>query len=185
MAELLNEFVHEITAKPVVFVVEVIQFIFLMGIFVYAIPKTVGRKLKERRQEIVEQLQEAVNAEKEYRNAEKEAEKIIAKAKGQADQIIKETKENAARVRETTMSQADKETDEIIQQAHRIIETEKEKIIHEACEQLASLVTLTTRQFLDEALTDRERRTLTQEIILSSFEEISVPEKKGVTPSGK
>ncbi|MFZ3063236.1 MAG: ATP synthase F0 subunit B [Actinomycetota bacterium] len=172
MAELFKEVLHEITGKPLIFIVEIIQFAVLIGIFILVVPRIVGKRLKERRERIIAELQEATKAKKEYIEATKEADTIVARAKEEARQIVKAAKENARREREAAVGQAEQEAKDIILQAEQTIETEKNKVINEACEQLVSLVTATTRRFLDEALTESERRALTQKIILSSLEEI-------------
>lgn len=172
MAELFKEAVHEITGRPLIFVAEVIQFAILIGIIFGVAPRIVGKRLKERRERIIAELQEATKAKKEYTEAKKEANAIVASAKEEARQIVRAAQENAKREREAAVVQAEQETKDIILQAEQTIETEKNKVISEACEQLVSLVTVTTRRFLDEALTESERRALTQKIILSSLEEI-------------
>lgn len=172
MAELFKEILHEITSKPVIFIVEIIQFAILIGIFVFIAPRIVGKRLKERRERIIAELQEATKAKKEYAEATKEADAIVARAKEEARQIVRAAQESAKSESEATVVQAEQEAKDIILQAEQTIETEKNKVISEACEQLVSLVTVTTRRFLDEALTESERRALTQKIILSSLEEI-------------
>lgn len=172
MAELFKEVLHEITSKPVIFIAEIIQFAILIGIFIFAVPRIVGKMLKERRERIIAQLQEAAKAKKEYTEVKKEANAIVARAKEEARQLVREAQENAKREREAAASQAEQEAKDIILQAEQTIETEKDKIISEASEQLVSLVTVTARRFLDEALTESERRALTQKIVLSSLEEI-------------
>lgn len=172
MAELFKEVLHEITSKPVIFIAEIIQFAILIGIFIFAVPRIVGKMLKERRERIIAELQEATKAKKEYTEVKKEANAIVAKAKEEARQIVREAQENAKREREAAVVQAEQEAKDIILQAEQTIETEKNKVISEACEQLVSLVTVTSRRFLDEALTESERRALTQKIVLSSLEEI-------------
>ena len=178
MADLLNEFMHEITGKPTVFIGEIIQFLVFIGIFTYALPKVLGKKLKERRDGIDQELQMVKGAPKRYSDAEKEAEIIIAKAKEQASHIIDEAKQDVETKRKATIVKADKEVDQVFQQAKHAIKTEKNNIISHTCEQLVSLVSETTREFMDEALSNDERQALTEKIIQSRFEEILMPAER-------
>ena len=172
MVELFKEVLHEITSKPVIFVVEIVQFAALAGILAFAIQRIVGKMLRERRERIVTELRKASQVRKEYTATKKEADAVLARAKKEAREILKEAKENLTQERENAAVQAEQEAKEIVLQAERTIEAEKNQVLNETSEQLVSLVTVTTRRFIDEALTESERRALTQKIILTSLEEI-------------
>jgi len=172
MVELLKEAIHEITAEPVVFAVEVVQFALLLGVIIWALPRFIGKGLVERRDKIAADLEEAAKTEKEYAGLKKEAQEIVVRAEAEAKAIIKTAKETAKKERKEASAQADAEVKEIILRAQQTVEADKDRVIAEASEQLISLITETTRRYLDEALTETERRELTQKIILESLEEM-------------
>ena len=179
MAELLKEVLHEITAQPVLFIAEVVQFSLLLGVILWVVPRIIGKRLIERRAKIEAELAEAKAAEKGCTGIVKEAGAVIARAEKEAPGIIRIAKEAAEKERETAIAQADAEVQEIILRARQTVEGEKNRIIRGASEHLVSLTTETTRRYLDEALTESERRALMQKIILASLEEmerVSAPE---------
>lgn len=179
MVELLKEALHEITAEPAMFIAEVVQFSILLGIILWVAPRFIGKRLVERRSKITAELAEAGKAEQEYTGIKKEAEVVIERTEKEAPEIIRIAKETTAQERQAATAQADTEAEEIILKARQTVEREKNRVLREASEHLVRLTTETTRRYLDEALSESERRAFMQKIISESLEEmerVSAPE---------
>lgn len=172
MEELLKEALHEITTYPNIFLAEVVQFTLFLGVIVCAGRRFMGKKLKERQETIAVALKEADKTEREYAELKKEAEAIVASATEEVRQMIKTAKTKAKKELQTALRQADEEAKEIILRAGEMVKAEKERVISETSEHLVNLIAETTRRYVDEALTEGERRELTQKIILASLEEM-------------
>jgi F-type H+-transporting ATPase subunit b len=172
MVEILKEVLHEITAQPVLFIAEIVQFSLLLGVILWVVPRFIGKRLNERRAKIAAELAEAEKAEMEYPRIKKEARVVIGRAEKEAREIIRIAKETVKKEREAAMAQADAEAKEIIHRAQETVEREKNRVIREASEHLVSLTTEITRRYLDEALTESQRRTLMEKAILQSLEKM-------------
>lgn len=172
MEELLQEVLHEITNKPEVFIAEIIQFALLLGIILWLLPRVLGKKLAERQQKVVSEIREAEQIEQEYLQRKREAEEILANAEKEARQILLDAERNAEKERKIALSQIEKEVEEILSRAQQLVEAEEMKVMEETSEQLAGLVAEAIRRYVDEILSETERRSLTERIILSSLEEM-------------
>jgi hypothetical protein len=64
------------------------------------------------------------------------------------------------------------EAEAILLQARQAGETEQSRVTSDASEQLVTLITLVTRRYIEEALTESERRAVTQKLILASLNEL-------------
>ena len=179
MIELLNEALHEITGNPVDFAVEFFQFVILMAIISFYVPRYVGPRLRGRRVKIIAELEETARIEKEYVGAGEKAAGIVARARQEASDILSEAQEKARMEREAAVARTGQEVESIILQAKQNIETEKGIIRGEFSQLLVDLVAETTRRFMDEALTESERHALTQNMILASFERMEISPLRG------
>jgi F0F1-type ATP synthase membrane subunit b/b' len=172
MKELIQEVLREITGKPILFAVETVQFLLLIAIIRFLLPRIVGRGLKERRERITAEVQKANQAHAAYAEAERQAAALIAEARAEARRTIEAARAAAQEERRTGLEQAEQEARAIILQAQEAVETEKGKVAGEASEQLITLVTLVIRRYIEESLTESERRAVTQKLILASLKEM-------------
>jgi len=60
----------------------------------------------------------------------------------------------------------------ILLQARQAVETEQGRVAGDLSEQLVTLITLVTRRYIEESLTESERRAVTQKLILASLNEM-------------
>jgi F0F1-type ATP synthase membrane subunit b/b' len=117
-------------------------------------------------------MEKANRADKEYAEAQKQAASIVAEAHADAQRIIGASRAAADERHRTGLEQAEHEANAIILDAQKTIKTEKDRVVREASEHLTELVTLVTRRFIGEALTESERRALTQKLILTRLKEM-------------
>lgn len=172
MEELFKDAIHDITGQPLVFAAEVVQFLLLIVMIRFLLLRTVGKTLKERRERIAVEMEKANRADKEYAEAQKQAASIVAEAHADAQRIIGASLAAANERHRTGLEQAEHEANAIIIESQKTIKNEKDRVVRETSEHLTDLVTLVTRRFIDEALTESERRTLTQKLILTRLKEM-------------
>ena len=172
MKELIQEALRQVTGEPLIFTVELAQFILLVLIIRYLLPRIVGTALKERRKRIAADVEKADQAEAAYAKAGQEAAALVDAARAEARGTIEAARAAAQEERRAGLDRAEQEANAIILQAGQAIETEKERVAGEASEQLIALITLVTRRFIEESLTEGERRAVTQKLILASLDEM-------------
>jgi F-type H+-transporting ATPase subunit b len=172
MEELFREALHEITGQPLIFAAEVVQFLLLVLLIRLLLRRTLGKDLKERRVRIAGEIERAKRADEEYAGTQQQAASIVAEAHTEAQRVIEAARSSSQERHRIGLEQAEQEENAIILQAQETIKTERERVILEASEQLADLITLVTRRFIEEALSESERRALTQKLILTRLEEM-------------
>lgn len=178
MSELIKEILHEIASQPIRFMAEIIQF-GLLVIIIKAIGFGFGEKkgminnmLAERQAKIVSQLQEVEEAEKELIQAKENALSLLNAAQDEAKEIIEKAKQAAKQEELTASAAAEEEVAGIRQKAKESLDKEKAEALSGVHDQLVDLVTLATRQVLDEGFSPSEQRTLVQKAILSSLDDL-------------
>ena len=172
MTELLQEMLHEITGEPMMFAAEVVQFILLIVIVRFLLRRVLGTDLRERQEQIAAKVEEADRADEGYADAQRRTDAIMAEARSEAQRIREQAATTAEQERLAGRERVEREAAAIILQAEQSIEAEKERVVREASEQLIDLIGLVTRRFLDEALTEHERRALTQKLIFARLKEM-------------
>ncbi len=172
MRELIQEVVHEITGQPFIFAVEVVQFIALVVVIRALLLRLVRRNLQERRERIAAELEKADRADTAYAEAKQQAAALVAGARAEAQRIIESARTAAQEERKAGLDQVKEEADAILLQARQAVETEKGKVTGEASERLVTLITEVTRRFIEESLTESERRAVTEKLILAGLKEI-------------
>ena len=172
MKELIQEVLRQITGEPLIFAVELVQFILLVLIIWFLLPRIVGRGLKERRKRIAAEVEKADQADAAYAKAQQQAAALVAAARADARRTIEATRTAAQDERRAGLDRAEQEANAILLQAGQAIETEKGRVASEASEQLVALITLVTRRFIEESLTESERKAVTQKLILASLNEM-------------
>jgi F-type H+-transporting ATPase subunit b len=172
MKELIQEVLRQVTGEPLIFMVELVQFILLVLIIRFLLPRIVGTALKERRKRIAAEVEKADQADAAYAKALQQAAALVAAARAEALRTIEAARTSAQEERLAGLDRVEQEVNAILLQAGQTIEIEKKRVAGEASEQLVTLITLVTRRFIEESLTESERRTVTQKLILASLDEM-------------
>jgi F-type H+-transporting ATPase subunit b len=172
MKELIQEVLRQVTGEPLIFMVELVQFILLVLIIRFLLPRIVGTALKERRKRIAAEVEKADQADAAYAKALQQAAALVAAARAEALRTIEAARTAAQEERLAGLDRVEQEANAILLQAGQTIEIEKKRVAGEASEQLVTLITLVTRRFIEESLTESERRTVTQKLILASLDEM-------------
>ncbi len=172
MRELIQEVLREITGQPLIFTVEVVQFLLLVAIVGFLLRRILGTRLKERRERIAAEVEKADRADAAYAEAQQQAAALVAGARTESQRIIEEARTTAQEERRTGLDRVKEEADAILLQARQAVETEKAKVAGEASERLVTLISEVTRRFIEEALTESERRAVTEKLILAGLKEM-------------
>jgi F0F1-type ATP synthase membrane subunit b/b' len=173
MGALLQEVLHEITAAPARFMVEFAQSLLLIGIIVWMGRRWVRKRLVERRERIAAELTAAEAAERQWAGVDEEVRAVVARAQQEAPDLVKAARERAESERVAAMARIESEAEQAVAQARQTVESEKLRVARETADRLTQLATATTRRYLDEMLTETERRALTQQAILASLEALA------------
>jgi F-type H+-transporting ATPase subunit b len=175
MRELLQEFVHEITGEPTIFAAEVVQFILLLVIIRMLLRRTVGRSLRERRERIAAQVEEANRAGDRYAQAESQAAAIVTEARRKADQIREHAGNAAEENRRSGLERIERDAAAVTLQARQTVDAEKARVVSKTAEQLIALIGQVARRYLEDALTESERRAVMQKLLLARLKEMENP----------
>ena len=184
MGELLSDVLRGITAEPARFVAEVVQSTLVLVVLGWAGRRFVRRRLAARRETIAAQLADADAAERESVQLREEAAAAAARATQDSPAIVRTAKEQTDQERQASITRIESEALEVVAQARRSVESDKERVRREAAARLISLTTEAARRYLDEMLTEADRRALTRRAILEALEEIEPeppPREAGVT----
>jgi F0F1-type ATP synthase membrane subunit b/b' len=184
MGELFSDVLRGITAEPVRFIAEVVQSALVLVVLGWAGRRFARRRLAARRETIAAHLAEADAAERESVQLREEAGAAAARAQQEAPAMLRSATEQANRERQASVARIESEALEVVAQARRSVESDKERVRREASARLISLTTEAARRYLDEMLTEADRRALTRKAILAALEEIAAeppPREAGVT----
>jgi len=173
MSELIREVLREITEKPLLFAVEVVQFVILVVIIRLILIRVAGTPLKERRERIAADVEKADHADAAYAEAQQRAAAIVSETRRDAQRRIEAATTAAQEERRAGLDQAEQEAQKILLQARQTIESEKGRVAGEASEELVTLITQVVRRFMEETLSESERQAVTQKLILASMKEMA------------
>jgi len=173
MSGLIQEVLLEITAKPLLFAVEVVQFIILVVIIRFILHRTLGSILHERRERIATEVARADHADAAYAEAQLRAAAMMEAARGEAQGTIERARAAAEEERRAGLDQAEQEARTMLLQAKQTIDTEKARVAGESSEELVTLIIQVARRFLEEALSESERQAVTQKLMLTSLKEMT------------
>ena len=172
MSDLIQEVLHEITGEPLRFAVEFVQFVLLVVIIRYLVRRSVGTHLTARRDRIAAEVQKADQADAAYSESQHRASLLVTEARDEAQRTVEVARIAADAERQAGLEQAEQEANDILLQARQTIDTEKNRVGSEASEELISLITMVSRRYIEESLTESERRTVTQKLISASLKEM-------------
>jgi F0F1-type ATP synthase membrane subunit b/b' len=171
MGELLGEVLRDITADPARFTAEVVQSLLLLGIVVWGGRRYLVRRLAARREAIAAALAAADQAERESARLREEAREVVARAEQESPAVVRAATDAAERERQAASVRIEVEAREVVAQARRNVEGDRQRVLREASARLIRLTAEAARRYLDEMLTEDERRALTRRAVLEALEE--------------
>jgi len=120
--------------------------------------KNILSTIKEREQQISDSLKNADRIKLELEETEKQQQETLQEASIAAKKTISSAQEQAKALIEAQKEDARKQAEEIITKAKLAMEQERERVLREAREEIASLVVLTTSKVLSKDLTEEEKQ---------------------------
>ena len=120
--------------------------------------KNILSTIKEREQQISDSLKNADRIKLELEETEKQQQETLQEASLAAKKTISSAQEQAKALIESQKEDARKQAEEIISKAKLAMEQERERVLREAREEIASLVVLTTSKVLSKNLTEEEKQ---------------------------
>lgn len=120
--------------------------------------KPIMKGIKAREESIIEALSAAERAKAEMQRISAENEKLLQEARAEKDQILKKAQETARQLIDEAKENAKKEANRMIEDARRIIESEKNTALSQIKEQIASLSVEVAERILKSQLSDEIRQ---------------------------
>ncbi|MEL0099458.1 MAG: F0F1 ATP synthase subunit B [Opitutae bacterium] len=134
--------------------------------------KNILSTIKEREKQISDSLKNADRIKLELEETEKQQQQTLQDASLEAKKTITSAQEQAKALIEAQKDDARKQAEEIISKAKIAMEQERERVLREAREEIASLVVLTATKVLSKDLSEQEKEKFssraTQELNLVS-----------------
>lgn len=117
--------------------------------------------IKEREKQISDSLKNADRIKLELEETEKQQQETLQEASLEAKKTISSAQEQAKAFIESQKEDARKHAEEIIVKAKLAMEQEREQVLREARDEIASLVVLTTSKVLSRELSEDEKESFT------------------------
>jgi len=131
--------------------------------------KKILSTIKEREKKIADSLKNAEKIKLELEATEKQQNETLQEASLEAKKTVASAQEKAKSYIEEQKEEARKMAEEIIEKARAAMELERQRVLNDAREEIASLVILTTSKVLQRELADEEKSRFTK----SAVKEIS------------
>lgn len=175
---ILEELWHTISHNPMHIVIELVQFAILI-LIIKAIAFGFGSKrgiipnqLDARQSRIREDLERAVEQETRAAEAPARVQAILEAAQRERETVLEGARREAQRERERIESEQREEIAELERQASETLAHEREEVLSSVRESLVDVVTAATRSVLDEGFTPARQRTMIQDAILASVDDL-------------
>ena len=134
--------------------------------------KNILSTIKEREKQISDSLKNADRIKLELEETEKQQQQTLQQASMEAKKTISSAQDQAKAFIESQKEDARKQAEEIISKAKVAMEQERERVLREAREEIASLVVLTASKVLAKDLSEDEKERFstraTEELNLAS-----------------
>jgi F-type H+-transporting ATPase subunit b len=130
----------------------------------FALP-SMNRMLEERRARIQGQLEEAEDIKVEAEELRRQYEQQLRDARAEANAIIERARGDAEQVRETKVAEAEEEAESIRQRARADAEAERARLVQQLRTQVAALSVDLAGRIVHRELDEEQHRTLVDEYI--------------------
>jgi F-type H+-transporting ATPase subunit b len=175
---ILEELWHTISHNPMHIIIELVQFAILIFI-IKAIAFGVGSKrgiipnsLEARQSRIRNDLERAVEQETQSAEAPARVQAILEAAQRERETVLEGARREAERERERIASEQAEEIAELERQAEETLAHEREEVLGSVRDSLVDVVTAATRNVLDEGFTPARQRSMIQNAILASVDDL-------------
>src|SRR6185503_4686208 len=145
------------------FIAQCLSFLIVTGALYKFAYKPVLGVLEERRKKIAEGLANAEKMTQELARAQGQAEEILRAANAQAAKMIEEARAAAARVQESETQKAIATANNLVATTRQTLEAERARMLTELRREVGRLVVSTTAKVTGKVLTPGDQQRLTEE----------------------
>jgi F-type H+-transporting ATPase subunit b len=149
---------------PTLFI-QIVNFVFLLLILKAFLWKPLMETLEKRQKHIESQIKEAEGINEEARDLKARYEEQLAKAREEAQKIIREASQQAESLKEQIINEAKEEAARIRRQAELDAEAEKGKAMLEVKRYMADLVVSAAAKILEDSLDKATQERLMMEFV--------------------
>lgn len=149
--------------EPGLFIWSIITFLVLLAFLARFAWKPLMAALERREKRIRESLEDAEKAREEADRISKEYDRMISKARSEAQGIVKEGKATGERLKEEMVARAKEESERIRTDAEKQIGAEKQKAIADIREEVVNLSLQVASKIIGKKLTRKDNLALIQE----------------------
>ncbi len=121
----------------------------------FALPK-VREMIKNRQEEIDKGLKQAEEAKSIWTEAKAKEDELIAKARSEASQIIRQGRERSQKVAENLIQEAKQKAQNLVENGEKQVQVAKEKMLLEAKDELAEIISLGVRKVAEKKVDKNE-----------------------------
>ena len=150
---------------PGLFIWTILTFLILFYVLAKFAWKPLLTALESRENTIRSSLEDAEKAKTELERLNTESEKIMAKARSQAQTIRVEAKSAAEKIKADVMVQAGEDAKKIRDDAQKQINVEKDKAIHEIRQEVVSLTMMVAEKVIRKNLSKEDNQSLIEDSI--------------------
>ncbi len=163
--------------------VQIFNFTILLIVLAAWVYKPIVNMIETRRKTIEQGLEDAREAAEARANAEKEAEKILADAQAKASDIVREATERAEQAGRDIIAAAEAEAAKAKENALAEAVTDRDRLLSDMRDQIASLAIAATQKLIGEALDEKRQHALLDEFF-SGVKDGKVVVLEGIGTSG-
>ena len=143
----------------------IVTFLLLLVVLRMVAWKPLLTMLDEREQRINDALAAADRAREESERQAESNKEALEQAQAEARAAISEGREVAERVAQEVKERAEADAAQMLEQARRTIQQEKDQAVQELRGEVADLAILATRQILDEQIDENRSRQIVDDMI--------------------
>ena len=161
--EILNQF----GINPILLAAQAVNFFILLFILKRFLYKPILKVLEQRKLKIEESLKNAEEIDKKMQETQEQSEKIIAKTLAESQKILDETNEAAAQILEDAQKAAEQILIKAADDAKKIAELEKVRLMNEVKNNLSDIVQLGLEKIWGRKITTEQRKVI-EEVVKES-----------------
>ena len=144
-------------------IAQCINFIIVASAIWFFAFKKILSTMKDREKQIADSLKNADKIKLELEQTQQKQQDTLNEASMEAKKTVSVAQEQAKSLLEAQKEEARQEADAIIAKAKSAMELERQNVLNDARQEIASLVILATSRVLDRELNDDERKRFTEQ----------------------
>jgi F-type H+-transporting ATPase subunit b len=172
LSDVPTRILEEFGVDTPLLIAQAINFVIVAFVIWQFAIKKILLTIDEREKKIADSLKNAEKIKLELEATEKQQNETLQEASLEAKKTVASAQEQAKSYIEAQKEEARKQAEEIVEKARSAMELERQRVLNDAREEIASLVILTTSKVLQRELGDDEKSRFSEsaakEISLSS-----------------